>query len=80
MSSVTVPPPTTTSTIDDVLIDLTFVDPSGARRKVKGIVGKSNIDGTMQIELAHCAMEFSDLNNTPASLFLNGRENFSRGL
>ena len=28
-------------TVKDVLIDLTFVDPSGARRKVKGVIGKS---------------------------------------
>jgi hypothetical protein len=26
--------------IKDLLINLTFVDPSGARRKVKGLVGK----------------------------------------
>jgi hypothetical protein len=26
--------------VKDVLIDLTFVDPSGARRKVKGVIGK----------------------------------------
>lgn len=26
--------------VKDLLIDLTFVDPSGARRKVKGLVGK----------------------------------------
>ncbi len=25
--------------VKDLLIDLTFVDPSGARRKVKGLVG-----------------------------------------
>jgi len=27
--------------VKDLLIDLTFVDPSGARRKAKGIIGKS---------------------------------------
>jgi hypothetical protein len=27
----------------DLLIDLTFVDPSGARRKAKGMIGKYSI-------------------------------------
>lgn len=27
--------------VKDLLIDLTFVDPSGARRKSKGIIGKT---------------------------------------
>ena len=29
-------------TVKDLLIDLTFVDPSGARRKVTGLVGKES--------------------------------------
>jgi len=28
-----------TPSVKDVLINLTFVDPSGARRKVKGLIG-----------------------------------------
>ena len=32
--------PASTPTIADVLVELTFVDPKGARRKVKGRVGK----------------------------------------
>lgn len=32
--------PAQTPTVQDVLIDLTFIDPSGARRKVKGLIGK----------------------------------------
>jgi hypothetical protein len=31
--------PTLSPTIADVLVDMTFVDPKGARRKVKGMVG-----------------------------------------
>jgi hypothetical protein len=34
--------PASTSTIADILVDMTFVDPKGARRKVKGMVGKCN--------------------------------------
>ena len=30
-----------TSSVMDLLIDLTFVDPSGARRKVTGLIGKA---------------------------------------
>jgi hypothetical protein len=33
--------PASTPTIADVLVEMTFVDPKGARRKVKGMVGKS---------------------------------------
>jgi len=33
-------PAATTPSVKDILIDLTFVDPSGARRKAKGIVGE----------------------------------------
>jgi len=29
-----------TSSVKDLLISLTFVDPSGARRKVTGLIGK----------------------------------------
>jgi hypothetical protein len=32
--------PASTPTIADVLVEMTFVDPKGARRKVKGMVGK----------------------------------------
>jgi hypothetical protein len=32
-------PSPTTPTIADVIVELTFVDPKGARRKVKGMVG-----------------------------------------
>ena len=32
--------PAATSTVLDVLVEMTFVDPKGARRKVKGIVGE----------------------------------------
>jgi hypothetical protein len=30
--------------VKDLLIDLTFVDPSGARRKVTGLIGKDHIN------------------------------------
>jgi len=33
-------PAATTPSVKDILIDLTFVDPSGARRKAKGIIGE----------------------------------------
>jgi hypothetical protein len=33
--------PASTPTIADILIEMTFVDPKGARRKVKGMAGKS---------------------------------------
>ena len=32
--------PASTPSVKDILIDLTFVDPSGARRKAKGIIGE----------------------------------------
>ena len=32
-----------TPTVKDLLISLTFIDPSGARRKVNGLVGKKNV-------------------------------------
>lgn len=40
MSSVVPAPAATTPSVKDLLIDLTFVDPSGARRKIKGVIGK----------------------------------------
>ena len=35
--------PASTPTIADVLVEMTFVDPKGARRKVKGMVGRCYI-------------------------------------
>ena len=32
--------PAAVPSVKDLLINLTFVDPSGARRKVKGLIGK----------------------------------------
>jgi len=42
MSSTAAPPAVAAATpsVKDLLIDLTFVDPSGARRKAKGIIGE----------------------------------------
>jgi hypothetical protein len=32
--------PASTPTIEDLLVEITLVDPNGARRKIKGMVGK----------------------------------------
>ena len=34
------PAVTAAPSVKDLLIDLTFVDPGGARRKVKGVIGE----------------------------------------
>jgi len=52
--------------VRDVMLGLTFVDPSGARRKVPGIIGeKNNANGSIEISLALfsqamcCCLSFS---------------------
>lgn len=37
------PAATAAPSVKDLLIDLTFVDPGGARRKVKGVIGKFSV-------------------------------------
>lgn len=41
-SAVASPPAAAAPSVKDVTIGLTFIDPSGARRKVPGLVGKEN--------------------------------------
>jgi hypothetical protein len=45
--------PAAVPSVRDLLIDLTLVDPSGARRKIKGVIGKKNSRKGWKILILH---------------------------
>ena len=47
MSTSSAPAPASVPSVKDLLIKLTFVDPSGARRKVNGIIGEHSSSGSI---------------------------------